>query len=188
MTFSHTGRTGDRIYAAPSSIVGSIGVINQGLGFHELLQKVGVERRTFTAGENKAKLDPLAPLQEKDVEFLKGLLNEIHQHFIEHVKSSRGERLAASDEILFNGDFWTAEPAVKLGLIDGVDRVESFIAREWGEEGREVEVVRVKGQGDGLGGLLAGVATQLWSAQQSPSLPLPLAADPGLADLVSALR
>merc|ERR1719187_1971595 len=90
--------TGSQIYAARSSVVGSIGVISQGLGFHELIEKYGVERRTFTAGENKSVNDPFAPLKEKDAEIIKTLLNNIHQHFIDHVKASRGERLVGDDK------------------------------------------------------------------------------------------
>ena len=124
--------TGSQIYAARSSVVGSIGVISQGLGFHELIEKYGVERRTFTAGENKSVMDPLAPLKEKDVEIIKSLLNNIHQHFIDHVKASRGERLTGDDKTIFNGEFWTGEPALALGLVDGIDNVDSYIARTWG--------------------------------------------------------
>merc|ERR1740129_925779 len=134
--------TGSEIYAARSSVVGSIGVISMGLGFHQLIDKWGIERRTFTAGENKSVLDPLSPLKEKDVEIIKGLLNNIHQHFIDHVKESRGDRLKGDDKTIFNGEFWTGEPALELGLIDGIDNLDSYIARKWGEK---VEVVRVKG-------------------------------------------
>jgi len=107
-----------------------------------LIEKYGVERRTFTAGENKSVNDPFAPLKEKDVEIIKSLLNNIHQHFIDHVKASRGERLIGDDKKLFNGEFWTGEPALALGLVDGIDNVDSYIARTWGDN---VDVKRVKG-------------------------------------------
>ena len=157
--------TGSQIYAARSSVVGSIGVISQGLGFHELIEKYGVERRTITAGENKSVMDPLAPLKEKDVEIIKGLLNNIHQHFIDHVKTSRGERLKGDDKTIFNGEFWTGEPALALGLVDGIDNVDSYIARTWGDN---VDVKRVKGGspleellGDTLLGSLPDMMTSL---------------------------
>jgi len=134
--------TGSEIYAARSSVVGSIGVISMGLGFHQLIEKWGIERRTFTAGENKSVLDPLSPLKEKDVEIIKSLLNNIHTHFIDHVKESRGDRLKGDDKTIFNGEFWTGEPALKLGLIDGIDNLDSYIKRKWGDD---VDVIRVKG-------------------------------------------
>lgn len=149
--------TGSEIYAARSSVVGSIGVISQGLGFHQLIDKWGIERRTFTAGENKSVMDPFAPLKEKDVEIIKGLLNNIHQHFIDHVKTSRGDRLIGEDQVIFNGEFWTGEQALALGLIDGIDNLDSYVARKWGEN---VEVIRVKG-GSKLEELL-GEVTGTW--------------------------
>jgi len=170
--------TGSEIYAARSSVVGSIGVISQGLGFHQLIDKYGVERRTFTAGENKAVLDPLAPLKDKDVEIIKGLLNNIHQHFIDHVKTSRGDRLKGDDKTIFNGEFWTGEPALSLGLIDGIDNVDSYIARRWGDN---VEVKRVKG-GSPLEELLGGAALALPDLVTSLA---PLVADMQVADLAA---
>jgi len=169
---------GSEIYAARSSVVGSIGVISQGLGFHQLIDKYGVERRTFTAGENKAVLDPLAPLKDKDVEIIKGLLNNIHQHFIDHVKTSRGDRLKGDDKTIFNGEFWTGEPALSLGLIDGIDNVDSYIARRWGDN---VEVKRVKG-GSSLGELLGGATLALPDLVTSLA---PLVADMQVADLAA---
>jgi len=170
--------TGSEIYAARSSVVGSIGVISQGLGFHQLIDKYGVERRTFTAGENKAVLDPLAPLKDKDVEIIKGLLNNIHQHFIDHVKTSRGDRLKGDDKTIFNGEFWTGEPALSLGLIDGIDNVDSYIARRWGDN---VEVKRVKG-GSPLEELLGGATLALPDLVTSLA---PLVADMQVADLAA---
>eukprot|EP00090_Calanus_glacialis_P042014 TRINITY_DN74659_c0_g1_i1.p1 TRINITY_DN74659_c0_g1~~TRINITY_DN74659_c0_g1_i1.p1 ORF type:complete len:339 (+),score=97.23 TRINITY_DN74659_c0_g1_i1:106-1017(+) len=171
--------TGSEIYAARSSVVGSIGVINQGLGFHQLIEKLGIERRTFTAGENKSVMDPLAPLKEKDVEIITGLLNNIHQHFIDHVKASRGERLKGDDQTIFNGEFWTGEPALELGLIDGIDNLESYIARKW--EGRKVQVIRVKGGGK-LEDLL-GEASGSWP-DMATSL-APMVADWQVAEMAS---
>jgi len=142
--------TGKEIYAARSSVVGSIGVISSQLGFHELIQKYGIERRVFTAGENKSVLDPLSPLKESDVVIIKNLLAQTHQHFIDHVKESRGDRLKADDKVLFNGEFWTAQPAQELGLIDGIDTLDAYIERHYGDK---VKVFRAKRNG-GLSALL----------------------------------
>merc|ERR1719312_894366 len=132
--------TGSEIYAARCSIVGSIGVISQGLGFHQLIEKWGIDNRTYTAGENKSINNPFDPVKESDVKIIKALLNEIHQKFIDHVKNNRGEKLTTSDEILFNGQYWTGDKAKELGLIDGIDHMDSFIKRKWGKEGKEVKV------------------------------------------------
>ena len=143
--------TADKIYATRSSVVGSIGVISMGLGFHELIKKYGVERRVFTAGENKSVLDPLAPLKESDVQIIKNLLSNLHDHFIDHVKTSRGDRLKADDKTLFNGEFWTGQKALELGLIDGIDTLDGYIEREFGDK---VKVVRPKRGGGRLSELL----------------------------------
>ena len=125
---------GDNIYASKSSILGSLGVIYSGVGLTELISKIGVERRLITAGKSKALMDPLSPTKEEDVAIIRKMCAEIHQIFIEHVKTSRGSRLAGSDEELFNGAIWTAEAALKHGLIDGIDNVESYIHRNFGDE------------------------------------------------------
>eukprot|EP00088_Acartia_fossae_P045049 TRINITY_DN4814_c0_g1_i11.p1 TRINITY_DN4814_c0_g1~~TRINITY_DN4814_c0_g1_i11.p1 ORF type:complete len:342 (-),score=59.54 TRINITY_DN4814_c0_g1_i11:132-1157(-) len=136
--------TANKIYATRSSVVGSIGVISMGLGFHELIKKYGVERRVFTAGENKSVLDPLAPLKESDVQIIRNLLSNLHEHFIDHVKTSRGDRLKADDKTLFNGEFWTGQKALELGLIDGIDTVDGYIEREFGDK---VKVLRPRRDG-----------------------------------------
>ena len=168
--------TGSEIFAARCSIVGSIGVISQGFGFHELIEKYGIERRTYTAGENKSINDPFAPVKEKDVEIIKNMQNKIHKDFIEHVKASRGEKLKGDETLLFNGEFWTAETALELGLIDGIDHMESYITSRWGPD---VRVIRVNG-GNPLSALLGGVYTSM--ADQ-----LPLTADYQLAELIKSV-
>ena len=125
---------GDNIYASKSSILGSLGVIYSGLGLTELISKIGVERRLITAGKSKALMDPLSPTKEEDVAIIRKMCAEIHQIFIDHVKTSRGSRLVGSDEELFNGAIWTAEAALEYGLIDGIDNVENYIHRNFGEE------------------------------------------------------
>ncbi len=118
----------DEIYADKASLVGSIGVISSSFGFVDLIDKLGVERRTLTAGENKAFLDPFAPLRDQDREFWQTVLDTTHQQFIQQVKNGRGDRLKGGDE-LFSGLIWTGEQAVELGLIDGLGS-SSMVARD----------------------------------------------------------
>lgn len=118
----------DEIYADKASLVGSIGVISSSFGFVELIDKLGVERRTLTAGENKAFLDPFAPLQDQDREFWQTVLDTTHKQFIDQVKKGRGDRLQENDE-LFSGLIWTGEQALELGLIDGLGS-SSMVARD----------------------------------------------------------
>lgn len=118
----------DTIYADKASIVGSIGVIMSGFGFVEAMQELGVERRLLTAGENKAFLDPFSPTQEQDVRHIEGMLNEIHQQFINVVQQGRGERLKQSTD-LYSGLVWTGEQGLGLGLVDGLGS-SSYVARE----------------------------------------------------------
>lgn len=120
----------DKIYADKASIVGSIGVLMNGFGFVETLNKLGVERRLLTAGEHKGFLDPFSPMKEADLEHVKTVLGEIHQQFIQVVKTGRGERLQDKEHPeLFSGLIWTGEQAIKLGLIDGLGSA-SYIARD----------------------------------------------------------
>nr|WP_246480212.1 S49 family peptidase [Motiliproteus sediminis] len=123
----------DEIYADKASLVGSIGVISSSFGFVETLEKLGVERRVVTSGENKAFLDPFSPLKESEVAFWKGVLKTTHEQFIDQVRKGRGDRLV-DDEALFSGLIWTGEQALELGLIDGLGSA-SYVARELvGEE------------------------------------------------------
>lgn len=107
----------DRIYVNRSSLVGSIGVRMDNFGFVELMNKIGVERRLLTAGENKGLLDPFLPEDSGQKAHIQAMLNEVHQHFIDAVKSGRGERLVEHDD-LFSGLIWTGEKAIQLGLAD----------------------------------------------------------------------
>lgn len=123
----------DEIYADKASLVGSIGVTASGFGFVEALDKLGVERRHFTAGEHKAFLDPFSPIKEGEKEFWQGVLAQTHQQFIEAVAQGRGERLELTEEIT-SGLIWNGERAKELGLIDGLGGVR-YVARELvGEE------------------------------------------------------
>ncbi|MBL7249030.1 signal peptide peptidase SppA [Alloalcanivorax sp. C16-2] len=111
----------DEIYADPASIVGSIGVIMANFGLQEAADKLGVERRVYTAGENKDILDPFAPVKDKDREHVQAMLDEIHQQFIGAVKQGRGDRLKVEGHPeLFSGLFWTGQRALELGLVDGL--------------------------------------------------------------------
>jgi len=118
----------DRIYVGKASIVGSIGVLMNGFGFTGLMDKLGVERRLITAGENKAMLDPFSPLDEKDKAHIKTLMADIHQQFIGVVREGRGKRLKEAPEI-FSGLIWTGQKSVDLGLADGFGSLE-YVARE----------------------------------------------------------
>ena len=118
----------DQIYVGKASIVGSIGVLMNGFGFTGLIDKLGIERRLITAGENKGMLDPFSPLDEKDKQHIKTLMGDIHQQFIGVVKEGRGKRLKDTPEI-FSGLIWTGSRSVELGLADGFGSLE-YVARE----------------------------------------------------------
>jgi protease-4 len=118
----------DRIYVAKASLVGSIGVLMNGFGFTGLMDKLGIERRLITAGENKAFLDPFSPLEEKHKEFARQLAGEIHQQFIGVVREGRGKRLKETPE-MFSGLVWTGQKSIELGLADALGSLE-FVARE----------------------------------------------------------
>ncbi len=120
----------DSIYVNPSSIVGSIGVRMDGFGFTQAMEKLGVERRLLTAGNNKGALDPFLPIKEEEVQHVKGLLNEIHHEFINAVKKGRGDRLdEQSHPELFSGLFWAGRQSIELGLADDIGDV-GYVARE----------------------------------------------------------
>ena len=118
----------DKIYVSKSSLVGSIGVIMNGFGFTGLMDKLGVERRLITSGENKAFLDPFSPMQEKHREFAQKLAGEIHQQFIAVVREGRGKRLKEGPDT-FSGLIWSGEKSVELGLADGIGSLD-YVARE----------------------------------------------------------
>jgi signal peptide peptidase SppA len=126
---------GDEIFADPSSVVGSIGVVSQGFGFVGLMDRVGIDRRLHTAGERKAILDPFQPEKEEDVAHLKRLQGEIHQHFIELVRARRGSRLA-DDPDMFSGLFWAGHTAKSLGLIDHIGEFRTVLRERYGENVR----------------------------------------------------
>ncbi|AJY47958.1 S49 family peptidase [Martelella endophytica] len=144
---------GDEIFVDPTSIVGSIGVVSGGFGFTEMIRKIGVERRVYTAGENKVMLDPFQPEKEKDIEFLKGLQQEIHQVFIAMVKERRGAKLADDPE-LFSGLFWSGLSGLERGLVDGVGDMLTTLKTRYGDK---VELKLVTGPTSMLGRAKPGI-------------------------------
>jgi len=127
---------GDEIYADPSSIVGSIGVITATFGVNELIAKIGVQRRVYTAGESKDTLDPFLPEKPEDVERIKALQRDVHQAFIDLVKTRRGAKLDKADINLFTGEFWSGKKALELGLIDGHSDLRTKMRELYGDEVR----------------------------------------------------
>lgn len=118
----------DKIFVDKASVVGSIGVLMDGFGFTGLMDKLGIERRLMTAGENKGFLDPFSPQSEKQIQFAQTMLDKIHQQFITVVKAGRGERLKESNDA-FSGLFWIGQQAIELGLADQLGNL-NFVARE----------------------------------------------------------
>ncbi len=127
--------SGDEIYANSSSIIGSIGVISASFGFKNLIEKIGVQRRVYTAGKNKSTLDPFLDEKEEDINRLKNIQLELHQDFINVVEESRGSKLNKNSGIeLFSGEFWTGKKAKELGLIDGLGNSDQILREKFGEE------------------------------------------------------
>jgi len=126
---------GDEIYANSSSIIGSIGVISASFGFKDLIKKIGVERRIYTAGKNKSTLDPFVEEKDDDIKRLKQIQLELHEDFIEVVKKSRGSKLKDTEKNnTFTGEFWTGSSALKIGLIDGLGNVDQILKKKFGEK------------------------------------------------------
>ena len=127
----------DEIYAHRTSMVGSIGVITAGFGLTGLLERFGVERRVYTAGEHKHRLDPFSPVKDEDVAWLKGLQGELHTQFTDWVKQRRGDKLAEDPE-LFTGEVWTGARALELGLVDGLGSLREIVNKKF--PGAEIAV------------------------------------------------
>jgi len=170
---------GDEIYADPSSIIGSIGVVSRSFGFVDLLQRLGVERRVYTAGADKNQLDPFLPEDADDVARLKAIQQDVHDVFIGLVKERRLSKLKAPDAELFSGAFWSASKATDFGLIDGITDVRSKMRQIFGDKVR-LKVVEPEKAGllsrlrrapgaSGLGNGLA-FADDLVSAMEARSL------------------
>ncbi len=162
----------DEIFADSASIVGSIGVIRAGFGFNELMGRYGIDRRVTTAGENKLKLDPFQPEKDSDKAWLEGLMERLHQTFIDHVRGHRKDKLQGDDATLMNGDVWLGPQAAELGLIDGLGDLMSVAQEKFDAkvrfqvfEQRRGGLLSMMGAGGaGLGGLV-GLATGLTAGQ-----------------------
>jgi signal peptide peptidase SppA len=137
--------SGDEIYAHNSSIVGSIGVIFSSFGFVELIKKIGVSRRVYTEGKNKAILDPFLPEDDDNIKILKEAQNDVFQGFKEIVKLRRGEKLKESDENLFTGAFWSGRKALELGLVDGICDMRKKMKEKFGDKTKFTIITTKKG-------------------------------------------
>ena len=137
--------SGDEIYAHNSSIVGSIGVIFSGFGFVDLIKKIGVDRRVYTEGKNKAILDPFMPEQEENIEILKDCQRDIFENFKDLVRARRAGKLKESEEKLFTGAFWSGKKSAELGLIDGICDLRSKMKEKFGNKVELVQITAKKG-------------------------------------------
>ncbi|WP_414642400.1 S49 family peptidase [Bradyrhizobium sp.] len=170
---------GDEIFCDPSSIMGSIGVVGGSFGMTELIKKVGVERRLYTAGSHKAMLDPFLPEDPDDVARLKAIQREIHAIFIALVKQSRGARLKGAEDVLFTGEYWAGETSVSLGLADGIGDLRSTLRARYGEKVLTPVIAPASGLLAGLLGRRSPGAGALAALDMSAGLP---------EELISALE
>jgi signal peptide peptidase SppA len=162
---------GDEIFCDPSSILGSIGVVGGTFGFQELIKKVGVERRLYTAGAHKAMLDPFLPEDPDDVARLKAIQREIHAIFIALVKESRGGRLKGGDDVLFTGEYWAGDTSISLGLADAIGDIRSTLRARYGEKVEMPLIAPARGMLSGLFGRRSAGADALASADGIAGLP-----------------
>ncbi|MDE2061793.1 MAG: S49 family peptidase [Bradyrhizobium sp.] len=158
---------GDEIFCDPSSILGSIGVVGGSFGFQELIKKVGIERRLYTAGAHKAMLDPFLPENPEDVSRLKTLQREIHEIFIALVKQSRGARLKGADDVLFTGEYWAGETSVSLGLADSIGDLRSTLRARYGDKVQMPVIAPASGMLSGLLGRRSPGAVTAWEGISS---------------------
>jgi signal peptide peptidase SppA len=153
----------DEIVCDPTSVVGSIGVVGGGFGFTGLMEKLGVERRLYTAGEHKAMLDPFQPVKPDDVDRLRAIQQDIHESFIALVKARRASVLSGPESSLFSGEYWTGRRAVELGLADRIGDLRSTLRERFGEDVSTPLVAVERGLfGRRLRGV-AGSAAEAWS-------------------------
>jgi signal peptide peptidase SppA len=163
---------GDEIFCDPSSILGSIGVVGGSFGFQELIKKIGVERRLYTAGAHKAMLDPFLPENPDDVARVKALQREIHAIFIALVKESRGSRLKGADDVLFTGEYWAGETSISLGLADAIGDLRSTLRARYGDKVSMPVIAPASGMLSGLlGRRSAGAGAALTSLDGMAGLP-----------------
>ena len=127
----------DEIYIDQNSIVGSIGVISPGFGFVNLLKKIGIERRVYTSGKSKSFLDPFKPEKKEDIVRLKNIQGQIHENFINYVKSRRGKKINKNNyKEVFSGLFWVGKKGVDLGLADGLGHINEIIEEKFGKKAK----------------------------------------------------
>ncbi len=159
----------DKIFVNPSSLIGSIGVLMDGFGFVDVMQKLGVERRLLTAGAHKAMLDPFSPPKSDETQYMQALLDQVHQQFISAVKAGRGDRLIESPD-MFSGLIWTGEAGVKIGIADAFG-TEDYVAKDIiGAENR-VDFTKQSRFLDKIAGKLgASFGHAMGTLLQSPSL------------------
>jgi signal peptide peptidase SppA len=162
---------GDEIFCDPSSILGSIGVVGGTFGFQDLIKKIGVERRLYTAGAHKAMLDPFLPENPDDVARVKALQREIHALFIALVKESRGSRLKGADDVLFSGEYWAGESSVSFGLADAIGDLRSTLRARYGDKVLTPVVAPPSGMLSGLFGRKSAGAGALASLEGAAGLP-----------------
>jgi protease-4 len=143
----------DKIYVNANTITGSIGVIMKGFGFPDVIKKYGVERRVYTAGVNKDRLDPFLPQTKEDIAKIQSVIKEVHENFIQSVMDGRKGKLHGDTNELFSGDFWSGTSALKLGLVDGVGNLSDVMQNEF-------HVSRFKDYSDS-GSILKSLAGQL---------------------------
>src|SRR5437870_2672951 len=162
---------GDEIFCDPSSIMGSIGLVGGTFGFQDLIKRIGVERRLYTAGEHKGMLDPFLPENPEDVTRIKAIQREIHALFIALVKQSRGARLKATDDVLFTGEYWAGETSVSLGLADAVGDLRSTLRARYGDKVVTPVIAPPTGLLSGLLGRKSGGAGTLDQLDSIAGLP-----------------
>ncbi len=121
----------DKIYVNPNTLTGSVGVVMKGFGFVDAMEKLGVQRRVYTAGTEKDRLDPFLPLNTDDVAKIQEVMGEVHQNFVAAVLEGRKERLKKDPAELFNGDFWSGTSALNLGLVDGLGNLIDVMDKEF---------------------------------------------------------
>ena len=160
---------GDEIYVDASSIIGSIGVVASGFGFDKAIKRLGIERRVYTAGEQKVSLDPFQPEKSDDVARLKELQADVHDTFVELVKERRGRRIKKAGDKLFTGEFWSGKKAVELGLVDGISDLRSKMRELLGKKVRLKLVTPKKGL---FGRRLRGVFTRSDELQDTGFAPV----------------
>jgi signal peptide peptidase SppA len=164
----------DEIIADPYSLVGSIGVVSGGFGFEKLIDKLGIERRLYSSGERKVMLDPFSPERPEDVKRLKVIQKEIHERFIALVKRRRGQKLKGADKLLFSGEFWAAQEALDLGLIDGLGDLRATLRARFGDKVRTPLISAERSflgrRLPGLDTLKAGLADDMISALEERAI------------------